>query len=109
MFCFHRQTLLEGTIPRNALSVIWFLSIGWLSLKRKNIRFWIMMASTVPLFVGLLGVGLLPDESKYLWSKWGLYLMSVTGNINGLRKLYFPAFGPLFRSRLFSFDVRTKR
>ncbi|EIM84644.1 MFS general substrate transporter [Stereum hirsutum FP-91666 SS1] len=78
------DTLLEGTIPRNALSVIWFLSIGWLSLKRKNIRFWIMMASTVPLFVGLLGVGLLPAESKYLWSKWGLYLMSVTGNINGL-------------------------
>lgn len=47
------------------------------------------MASTVPLFIGLLGVGLLPDESKYLWSKWGLYLMSVTGNINGLRKLFY--------------------
>lgn len=96
-FSHDRQTLLEGTIPRNALSVIWFLAIGWLSLKRRNIRFWIMMASTVPLFVGLLGVGLLPEDSKYLWSKWGLYLMSVTGNINGLCKLTFLTFS-LFSS-----------
>lgn len=43
-----------------------------------------MLFSLIPGFVGLLVMGLLPEESRYRWVKWGMFLMSVTANVVGL-------------------------
>lgn len=42
-----------------------------------------MVASTIPAFVGMLALGLLPKDGL-LWTRWGLYLMTVTGRLPGL-------------------------
>ena len=44
-----------------------------------------MMLSLLPAFSGMLALALLPKEG-FLWGRWGLYLMTVTGNLPGLRK-----------------------
>jgi len=38
---------------------------------------YIMAAATVPPFVGLLALSLLPNTPAYMWTKWGMYLMTV--------------------------------
>jgi hypothetical protein len=49
-----------------------------------------MMFSVVPAFVGMLALALLPREG-YLWVRWGMYLITVFGNLAGPRKtLSFP-------------------
>ncbi|WWD16928.1 hypothetical protein CI109_101360 [Kwoniella shandongensis] len=78
------ESLLEGTLPHDVLSTIWFIFVGLVTLKRKGLRFYFMTFSLVPGFVGLLVMGLLPMDHKYLWVKWGMFLMSVTANITGL-------------------------
>jgi hypothetical protein len=42
-----------------------------------------MIISTVPGFVGMLALGLLPKEGM-LWTRWGLYMMTATGRLTGL-------------------------
>jgi hypothetical protein len=37
------DALLKGTIPRNALSVCWFLFVGIFCYKKPNNRFWFMI------------------------------------------------------------------
>ncbi|KAK8870126.1 hypothetical protein IAR55_000696 [Kwoniella newhampshirensis] len=71
------QVILYG-IPRSVVSVLWFVVVGWTTSKFKGTRMWFMMLSTIFPFIGLLGLALLPNEDKYKWDKWGLYLMSVT-------------------------------
>ena len=41
------QTLLEGTIPRDALAIVWFLLVGYLTTRYKNIRLYVTMARYV--------------------------------------------------------------
>ncbi|KAJ7119657.1 hypothetical protein C8R44DRAFT_878066 [Mycena epipterygia] len=36
-----------------------------------------MASATIPPFVGILGLSLLPNEPHYKWTKWGLYFMTV--------------------------------
>lgn len=43
------------------------------------------MASLIPAFAGMLTLALLPKDGL-LWLRWGMYLMTVTGNLPGLRK-----------------------
>lgn len=38
---------------------------------------YVMAASCIPPFVGLLGMALLPNTPAYRWTKWGMYFMSV--------------------------------
>ncbi|KAI0866429.1 MFS general substrate transporter [Xylaria cubensis] len=77
------ETLLKGTIPYFAVTIVWFVLCGWLSMIKPNIRFYLMMFSLLPAFTGLLAIGLLPT-STYKWTKWGLYIMQSTGNLPGL-------------------------
>ncbi|WRT69230.1 uncharacterized protein IL334_006214 [Kwoniella shivajii] len=71
------QVILYG-IPRSVVSVLWFVVVGYTTMKVKGTRMYFMMLSTVFPFVGLLVIALLPSDISYRWVKWGGYLMSVT-------------------------------
>ncbi|KAI0466297.1 MFS general substrate transporter [Xylaria cf. heliscus] len=77
------ETLLKGAAPSFAVGIVWFLLCGWLSLKKPNIRFYLMLFSLVPAFTGLIALGLLPTDSMK-WTRWGLYIMQSTGTLPGL-------------------------
>jgi hypothetical protein len=47
---------------------------------KQNALVYLMIASTIPSFIGLLTLGLLPKEGL-LWTRWGLYLMMATGRL----------------------------
>lgn len=69
------QVLLVG-IPRLVLSLIVCLLVGLYTRKVPNRRLFVMAAATLPSFVGLLALALLPLDRSIRWTKWGLYLMS---------------------------------
>ncbi|ESK92501.1 major facilitator superfamily transporter [Moniliophthora roreri MCA 2997] len=71
-------------IPRDGASIIWFLFVGWVSSRCPNIRFYLMLFAIIPGFVGMLAMALLPDELSYRWIKFGMFLMTMTVNVNGL-------------------------
>ncbi|KAI8626315.1 MFS general substrate transporter [Xylariaceae sp. FL1651] len=77
------ETLLKGSAPYFAVGIVWFLACGWLSMKKPNTRFYIMMFSLIPAFTGLTALGLLPSDSMK-WTRWGLYIMQATGTIPSL-------------------------
>ncbi|KAJ4489730.1 MFS general substrate transporter [Lentinula edodes] len=70
-------------IPRQAMSIIWFLIVGYLC-RFPNMRFLLMLFSIVPGFIGLLALALLPSSTDFRWIKFGMYFMTMTTNINGL-------------------------
>ncbi|CAI7587773.1 unnamed protein product [Penicillium glandicola] len=76
------ETLVEGKIPQQLLSIISFLIAGWITLRKPNVRFYVMIIAVVPAFVGMLALALLPHDG-YLWTRWGMYLMTIIGNIAG--------------------------
>lgn len=69
------QTILVD-IPRSVLSVIYFLIIGLITSRWCNLRMYCMMFSVLPPLAGFLGMTLLPNEPRYKWTKWGLYVMT---------------------------------
>jgi len=44
-----------------------------------------MMGSLVPAFVGMLTLALLPSKGL-IWTRWAMYMMTVFGQLPGLRK-----------------------
>lgn len=50
-----------------------------------SVLVWFMMASVVPAFVGMLALALLP-KSGHLWTRWGVFLITILGNIAGPRE-----------------------
>ncbi|KAG7446491.1 MFS general substrate transporter [Guyanagaster necrorhizus] len=78
------ETILKGTVPRNAFSIVWFLSIGLFTRRYPKTRFLCMFIAVVPAFVGMLATALQPGDDAHLWSRWGTYFMTVTGDIAGL-------------------------
>ncbi|KAI9047893.1 hypothetical protein LZ554_007695 [Drepanopeziza brunnea f. sp. 'monogermtubi'] len=70
------QVLLVG-IPRSVTSLILFVIVGFYTRQVANRRMWIMAAATIPPFVGLLALSLLPQDPSLKWTKWGLFLMTV--------------------------------
>lgn len=64
-------------IPRSVVSLIIFLIVGIYTRKVGNRRMYIMALATIPPFVGMLGMALLPNTPHYKWTKWGLYLITV--------------------------------
>lgn len=58
-------------------SLILFLCAALYLRRVENRRMHIMAAATIPPFVGLLALSLLPNTDAYMWTKWGLYLMTV--------------------------------
>ncbi|KAL6902624.1 major facilitator superfamily domain-containing protein [Trichoderma evansii] len=77
------ETIVKCTIPLDLVSIAWYLVVGILTLKWPQTRFLFMIVSTIPGFVGMLALGLLPMESM-LWTRWGLYLMTATSRLTGL-------------------------
>ncbi|KAI9148828.1 transporter [Paramyrothecium foliicola] len=77
------DTLLKGSTPYYSVSICWFLLVGYVTLRKPNLRFLMMMFSLVPAFTGMLALSLLPtDQMK--WTRWGMYIMQVTGTLPGL-------------------------
>ncbi|KAL7935687.1 major facilitator superfamily domain-containing protein [Trichoderma chlorosporum] len=77
------ETIVKGTVPLDLVSAAWFLIVGLSTLKWPHTRFFFMVVSTIPAFIGMLALGLLPKEGM-LWTRWGLYLMTATGRLPGL-------------------------
>ncbi|KAL4965453.1 MFS general substrate transporter [Aspergillus stella-maris] len=77
------DTLLKGNTPYNCISICWFLLIGYINLKKPNLRFLFMMLSLLPAFTGMLALSLLPTDSMQ-WTRWGMYIMGVTGLLPGI-------------------------
>ncbi|KAL6806182.1 major facilitator superfamily domain-containing protein [Trichoderma sp. SZMC 28012] len=79
------ETIVKCTIPLDLVTIAWFLVVGVLTIKWPHTRFLFMVVSTIPGFVGLLALGLLPMEgTRMLWIRWGLYLMTATTRVTGL-------------------------
>ncbi|KAJ7915653.1 MFS general substrate transporter [Mycena leptocephala] len=70
------QVLLVG-IPRSVVSVLVFLVVGIFTRRVKNMRLWVIAASVVLPFVGILTLSLLPNEPHFKWIKWGMYMCTV--------------------------------
>ncbi|KAK0242011.1 major facilitator superfamily domain-containing protein [Armillaria nabsnona] len=78
------ETILECTVPRNAFSIVWFLVVGLITRRYPKVRFLCMFVAVIPAFVGMLATALQPGDDAHLWSRWGTYFMTVTGDIAGL-------------------------
>ncbi|KAJ7677559.1 MFS general substrate transporter [Mycena rosella] len=77
------DTLVKGTLPQNVLGVCWFLLAGYVLTKFKHMRFFWIMLSIIPAFVGMLVLSLVPTTKKNLWPKWGAFFITITGQICG--------------------------
>ncbi|KAH7311398.1 major facilitator superfamily domain-containing protein [Stachybotrys elegans] len=77
------QTLLMGSTPYYAVSICWFLIVGFVTLKKPNLRFVFMMFSLVPAFSGMMALSFLPTDTMR-WTRWGMYILQVFGSLPGL-------------------------
>ncbi|KAL5048092.1 hypothetical protein BDW71DRAFT_213841 [Aspergillus fruticulosus] len=77
------ETLLKGSTPYYAISIVWFLVVGVVTFKWPNLRFFMMMGSLVPAFIGMITLSQLPTDSMQ-WTRWGMYIMQVFGTLPGL-------------------------
>ncbi|WVR08946.1 hypothetical protein IAU60_006005 [Kwoniella sp. DSM 27419] len=77
-FGFTESQVILYSIPRSVVSVLWFVIVGYTTMKVKRCRMWFMIVSTVFPFIGLMMIALLPSDISYRWIKWGGYLMTVT-------------------------------
>ncbi|RDW61677.1 hypothetical protein BP5796_11569 [Coleophoma crateriformis] len=78
------ETLLEGDVPQQAVSIIFFLVVGYTNMKYPSLRIYSMIVSLIPAFIGMMVLAFIPRTSGHLWLLWGMYLMTVTGNLPGL-------------------------
>ncbi|KAJ9133808.1 Major facilitator superfamily transporter [Pleurostoma richardsiae] len=76
-FGFTNLQVILLDIPRSVFSVLYFVLIGIVTSKWKNLRMYFMMFSTIPPLTGFLLMALLPNEPEYKWTKWGGYFMTV--------------------------------
>jgi ACS family allantoate permease-like MFS transporter len=67
----------RSELTKIAIYVVVFLLAGLYTRKVRNQRMWVMIASCIIPFIGLLVMSLLPDTSQYKWIKWGMYMMTV--------------------------------
>ncbi|KAF7336770.1 MFS general substrate transporter [Mycena venus] len=77
------DTLVKGTLPQNVLGVCWFILAGYVLSKFKHMRFYWIMLSIIPAFVGMLVLSLVPTTKHNLWPKWGAFFITTTGQICG--------------------------
>ncbi|KAF9883409.1 hypothetical protein FE257_003492 [Aspergillus nanangensis] len=77
------ETLLKGSTPYYCVSICWFLIVGYITLKKPNLRFLMMMCSLVPAFSGMMALAFLPQDSMK-WLRWGMYILQVFGSLPGL-------------------------
>ncbi|KAI0122569.1 MFS general substrate transporter [Daldinia grandis] len=63
-------------IPKMLFLLLFFLAIGPLVTRKKNLRLWVMALSQFPPIAGFLVIALLPNEPRYKWTKWSGILMT---------------------------------
>ncbi|KAI1631112.1 MFS general substrate transporter [Biscogniauxia mediterranea] len=80
-FGFSNLQVILLDIPRNVFSVLFFVLIGLVTSRKKDLRLFFMMFSVVPPFVGFILMSMLSNEPQYKWTKWGGYFMTVTAVI----------------------------
>ncbi|CAN8095405.1 unnamed protein product [Discula destructiva] len=76
-FGFTNLEVILLDIPRSVFSLLYFVLVGVVTSRWKNLRTYFMMFSTVAPFTGFLVMALLPNEPEYKWTKWGGYFMTV--------------------------------
>ncbi|KAI1097184.1 MFS general substrate transporter [Jackrogersella minutella] len=77
-FGFTNLQVLILNIPKYAASVLYFVLVGGLATRKKNIRMWLMMFSNVPAIVGFLIMAILPNEPQHKWAKWSGHFITCT-------------------------------
>ncbi|KAH0282550.1 MFS general substrate transporter, partial [Aureobasidium sp. EXF-3399] len=76
-FGFTNLQVILLDIPRSAFSILYFVAIGFITSKRSGLRLYFMIVSTIPPFVGFLGMAFIPNNPSMEWTKWGMYFMTV--------------------------------
>jgi MFS-type transporter involved in bile tolerance (Atg22 family) len=66
----------------SAVYVVVFIVVGFYTEKFQNQRMWIMIASCIIPFVGMLVMSLLPNTAQYKWIKWGMYVTTVVFSLS---------------------------
>ncbi|KAK1460520.1 hypothetical protein CCUS01_08867 [Colletotrichum cuscutae] len=79
------ETLLKGSTPYYCVSIVWFLIVGFVTLKKPNLRFLMMMFSLVPAFSGMMALALLPTDFMK-WTRWELIWTFLPSNVAGRTK-----------------------
>jgi chromate transport protein ChrA len=64
--------------------LIMLTALGFLMLKKPNLRFIIMIVCIIPSIVAFFLLAFLPNSPHLLWPKWGFFFMSTTSLISGL-------------------------
>ena len=59
------------------VSLCLFLIVGIYTRRVPNRRLYIMAASTVTPFIGLIALSMIPNSPANMWTKWGMYLITV--------------------------------
>jgi ACS family allantoate permease-like MFS transporter len=76
-FGFTNLQVILLDIPRSAFSVLYFIAIGLITSKRSGLRLYFMIVSTIPPFIGFLGMAFIPNKPSMKWTKYGMYFMTV--------------------------------
>lgn len=70
-------------MPQNVLGVLWFFAAGVVITKFRHARFYWIMLSIVPAFVGMIVLSEVKTTAQNRWAKWGAYFITITGQICG--------------------------
>ncbi|KAL4907802.1 hypothetical protein BDW74DRAFT_166435 [Aspergillus multicolor] len=70
------ESMLYGC-PRDAMYTFVLIAVALYLRRFQNQRMYIMIASCLLPFVGLLVMSLLPNMAQYKWVKWGMFMMTV--------------------------------
>lgn len=76
-FGFTNLQVVLLNIPIYVFSVLYFVLCGQITSRKKDMRLFCMLFSTIPPFIGFLMMSLLPNDDAHRWSKWGGYFMTV--------------------------------
>ncbi|THW05169.1 MFS general substrate transporter [Aureobasidium pullulans] len=76
-FGFTNLQVILLDIPRSAFSVLYFVAVGLITSRKTGLRLFFMIGSTIPPFVGFLGMAFIPNNPSMKWTKWGMYFMTV--------------------------------
>ncbi|KAJ6531987.1 MFS general substrate transporter [Mycena capillaripes] len=75
------DTLVKGTLPQSGLGIFWAFLCMYMLYKFKHMRFYFILISIIPAFVGMLVLSLVPTTKANLWPKWGAFFITATGPI----------------------------
>ncbi|KAI4863509.1 MFS general substrate transporter [Hypoxylon rubiginosum] len=64
-------------IPRNVASVVWFVVIGLVTSRWKDLRMYFMIVSVIPPIAGFAMMAALPNDPQYKWARWTGYFITV--------------------------------